>query len=172
MMEKLVGATRSVARLIAYCSSLLIFFAALVTLLDIFMRSFLRLPIHGANDVILMALTLAVIGYFPLMIESGHHMKIDVLGKAFGARFRMVIEGFANMLTLLVLAGFAWQFWLRGERLHGYDERSQMLQLPMAPLWWIAASFMAVAVLAQILILLTGRFDQQPERIAHPKESN
>lgn len=163
MIARIESVTRTASRFIAYISCFLILFAACVTLLEVFLRSVVHRPFYGANDVVLTALTIAVIGFFPLMIESGHHMRIDVVGKRIGGKGRVIIEAFANSVTFLVLVGFAWQFWIRGDRLAGYGERTQMLQIPVAPIWWVAAGIMGVAVFAQLLITLTGRTEHLSE---------
>lgn len=161
-MSGLERALHHLARLSAYLSGLLILSAALVTILDVVMRSVINRPFFGANDIVLYLLTIGVVGFFPLMVDSAHHIKIEVLGSRLGRRGVRLVEGFANLVTLLVLAGFTWQFLLRGNRLASFGDASQILQLPVAPMWWIGAGFMALAVVIQAVMVVTGHSQRVP----------
>lgn len=150
------------ARLVAYVSGALVLGAAVVTLYEVFMRSVLNRPFFGANDLVLYLLTIGVVGFFPLMVDSGHHIKIDSLGKIAGERWNRVIEWFAATVTLAVLAAFAWQFWRQGMRLAAYNDVTQILHIPTAPLWWAASAILGLATAIQALAVLTGHLDRMP----------
>jgi TRAP-type transport system small permease protein len=158
------------ARGVAYVSGGLVLIAAGLTLYEVFMRSVLNRPFFGANDLVLYLLTLGVIGFFPLMVDSGHHIKIDSLGKMAGLRWNRLIEWFAASVTLVVLAAFAWQFWRQGMRLAAYNDATQILHIPTAPLWLAASAIMGLATAIQALAVLTGHLDRIPVHQTLSKE--
>lgn len=162
MIARLERILHNAARLVAYASGVLVLFAAVVTLSEVIMRSVVNRPFFGANDLVLYLLTIAVVGFFPLMVDSGHHIKIDSLGKWLGPRGNRAVEWFASLITLLALAGFAWQFWRQGMRLAAYNDVTQLLHLPLAPMWWIASGIMALATAIQALIVVTGNIHRTP----------
>ncbi|MFC6762472.1 TRAP transporter small permease [Sulfitobacter porphyrae] len=117
MIRLLERGLHHAARLVAYASGGLVLVAAVVTLYEVFMRSVVNRPFFGANDLVLYVLTIGVIGFFPLMVDSGHHIKIDSFGKFLGPRWFRRFEWFGNIVTLFVLAAFVWQFWRQGMRM-------------------------------------------------------
>ncbi len=162
MIGRLERVLHNAARLVAYASGMLVLLAAFVTISEVFLRSVINRPFFGANDLVMYLLTVGVVGFFPLMVDSGHHIKIDTLGKWLGTRGNLLIERFASVVTLLVLSGFVWQFARQGMRHSTYDDVTQMLHLPLAPLWWTAAGIMALATAIQALIVLTGNIHRLP----------
>ena len=160
MIKLLERGLHHAARLVAYVSGGLVLVAAVVTLYEVFMRSVVNRPFFGANDLVLYVLTIGVIGFFPLMVDSGHHIKIDSFGKFLGPRWFRRFEWFGNIVTLFILAAFVWQFWRQGMRMAGYNDVTQILQLPLAPMWFAASAILGLATAIQLLIVLTGNIDR------------
>ena len=75
------------------------------------------------------------------------------MGRRLGTSGFWLVELFAGTAILSFSAPFAWQFALRAMMLAKIGEGSQLLQIPMAPFWWIGARLMAAAALAQCLLI-------------------
>jgi TRAP-type C4-dicarboxylate transport system permease small subunit len=142
------------SRLVAYLAVAMIVLGAVLTAVDVFFRSALRMPIFGTNDIVVLALTLGVTGCFPYALAVRHHMKVEVVGRRLGARAYWTLEVFAGLATTAVLAAFAIEFAARAGRLARMNEASQLLLIPLSPIWWVSAGLMAIAAAAQIVVVL------------------
>jgi TRAP-type transport system small permease protein len=131
----------------------LIVLAAALTLIDVVMRSILQRPLFGTNDVVIILLTVGILATFPYCTATRQHLRVTALGSRLGDSGFWLVELFAGTAILIILAAFAWQFALRAMMLAKMGEGSQLLQIPMAPVWWIGACLMAAAALAQCLLI-------------------
>ena len=77
-----VGLTRIVALLAVG----LILAGSAITVADVVLRSSIRKPIFGANDIVLLILVVAVTACFPHALAMREHMRIAAFGKAVGGR--------------------------------------------------------------------------------------
>lgn len=136
------------SRGVGYLAAGLIFFAACLTVVDVFMRSVLNIPIYGTNDMILLAMTVGVCACFPIATISRRHMVVDVLGRALGRRWFWLLEAISSVPTILVLGAFSVMFAKRAMRLADMNEGTQLLVIPLAPFWWVAAAAFALSALA------------------------
>lgn len=142
------------SRLVAYLAVAMIVLGAVLTAVDVFFRSALRMPIFGTNDIVVLALTLGVIGCFPYALAVRQHMKVEVFGRRLGPRAYWSLELFAGLATAAVFAAFAVEFGERAARLARMNEASQLLLIPLSPIWWVSAALMAVAAAAQIAVVI------------------
>ncbi len=140
--------------LVAYIAVSLILVAAALTVVDVFMRSVVGRPIFGTNDIVILAMTLGVCGCFPYAMSSRRHMFVDVIGSRIGGRGYWILEIFGSLATLAVFCGFAVQFGMRADRLGDMNEGTQLLLIPLAPIWWIAAALLAFAAAVQAVVVL------------------
>ncbi len=150
-LSRLSGAA---SRLAAYLAVLMIAAAAALTALDVFFRSILRSPLFGTNDIVVLALTIGVTGCFAYALAVRRHMSVDVLGRRLGPRAFWLLETAAAAATLAVFAGFAAEFASRAGRLARMNEASQLLAIPLSPVWWSAAALMALAAAVQLVVVV------------------
>ncbi len=136
----------------AACALMLV--AAGLTLMDVVMRSIVRRPLFGTNDVVLLLLMLGVLAAFPYSIATRQHLRIIAAGQRLGPKTFRGLELFAGLCILAVLGGFGWQFALRAAALSATREGTQLLLIPLAPFWWIGAALMMLAAFAQATLLL------------------
>lgn len=142
-------------RAVALLAVGLILAGSALTVADVVLRSSIRKPIYGANDIVLLVLVVAVSACFPHAIAMREHMRLAAFGKAVGGRVgHWLCEIFAGVVILLVFAGFSWQFGRKALVLAATHEHTQLLSLSIAPWWWAATVLLGIAALSQLIVLL------------------
>lgn len=136
----------------------LVTFAAALTVLDVVMRSIVGRPLFGTNDVVIILLTVGILACFPYCTATRQHLRVTALGDRLAASGFWAVEIVAGLAVLVVLGAFAWQFALRAIMLAKTGEASQLLMIPLAPVWWIGSALMASAALAQCLLIVHDIF--------------
>ena len=132
----------------------LVVLAAALTLADVVMRSVVRHPLFGTNDIIIVLLTIGILASFPYCTATTQHLRVTAVGNRLGSSGFWVVELFAGIAILVILGAFVWQFSLRAMMLAKTGESSQLLSIPMAPVWWVGAALMTAAALAQCLLIV------------------
>jgi hypothetical protein len=79
---------------------------------------------------------------------------VTALGPRLGSIGFWLVELFAGLAILTILGAFTWQFALRAMMLAKMGEGSQLLLIPMAPVWWAGAALMGLAAIAQCLVVV------------------
>ena len=142
-------------RVVALLAVGLILAGSILTVADVVLRSSIRKPIYGANDVVLLILVVAVSACFPHAVAMREHMRLAAFGHWVAGRVgHWLAEIFAGLVILLVFAGFAWQFGRKAMVLAATHEHTPLLSLPMAPWWWAATGLLGLAALSALIVVL------------------
>ena len=142
-------------RFVALLAVVAVLAGALLTVADVTLRASARKSIFGTNDVVLLILVVAITACFAHGVATREHMRLAAFGHAVGGRVgHWLCEIFAGLVTMLAFAGFAWQFAKKSAVLGANHEHTQLLGWPVAPWWWVATALMALAALAQLIVIL------------------
>jgi TRAP-type C4-dicarboxylate transport system permease small subunit len=144
---------RAVEWLALFAITLIVLSAGL-TLLDVVMRSIVGRPLFGTNDVVIILLTVGILACFPYCTATRQHLRVTALGARLAPSGFWLVEILAGIAILVILGAFAWQFALRAIMLAKTGEGSQLLMIPLAPVWWIGSALMAIAASAQLLLIV------------------
>ncbi|MGD9921465.1 MAG: TRAP transporter small permease [Pseudorhodoplanes sp.] len=139
---------------LAFLAVTLIAISAALTLLDVVMRSIVGQPLFGTNDVVIILLTVGILACFPYCTATRQHLRVTALGTRLAPFGFWMVEIVAGLAILVVLGAFAWQFALRALMLAKTGEASQLLLIPLAPVWWIGSVLMGLAAFAQCLLIV------------------
>ncbi len=125
---------------------------ATMTLVDGSMRWLLNRPIDGVRDVGALAIAMAVSCSLPMVFIERGNVAIRVAGSLLGPLAGRVLDLFAAMLVLLVLVLMAWQFQVFASKLAQGNETTWVLQIRVAPFWYIVDAILWCAVLVQLIV--------------------
>ncbi len=154
-IDRLQQASVGLTRWVALAAVGLILAGSALTVADVVLRSSIRKPIFGANDIVLLILVVAVTACFPHALAMREHMRIAAFGQAVGGRVgHWLCEIFSGVVVMLVFAGFTWQFARRAVKLTATLEETPLLALKIGPWWWAAAALLGLATLAQLFVVL------------------
>lgn len=132
----------------------ILFVMMVLTFVNVFMRYVFRQPISGAFELMSYMLGLMVFLALILVAARSEHVRIGVLDGFLPVWLRRLRAVIVNLVMAAACAGLGWRFWLYGERLAGWSERTQMYGLPTGLLAKImAASTLICAVLFLALAL-------------------
>lgn len=134
---------------------------ALATMADVLLRWLFNAPLQGLEDLSGLLIVFVLSAFFPAVLIGRGNVAITLLGRLAGPRTERVLEVFAHGVTLVFFALVAWQMARYAASLEG--RITQILGLPVAPVWWLAAGLMLFAAFAQALVFL--------ETVKSPKPS-
>lgn len=155
LIDRAQEANVRLTRAVAMLAVGLVLAGSALTVADVLLRSSIRRPIYGTNDIVLLVLVVAVSACFPHAVAMREHMRLAAFGQAIGGRVgHWLCEIFAGIVILLVFAGFAWQFGRKATVLATTQEHTQLLFWPIAPWWWAATGLLALAALSQLIVVL------------------
>jgi TRAP-type C4-dicarboxylate transport system permease small subunit len=127
---------------------------ALMTTLDIGSRWLFGLPIHGVNDVSAIVMAVVIAACVPANLAARQNITVEFLGNALGPRCKAFLDAFGGLFTLAFVAVMACQFIPYSMEVTRSGQTTWVLQLPVAPGWWIATALLLVSVPVQVLIVV------------------
>jgi TRAP-type C4-dicarboxylate transport system permease small subunit len=128
-------ATSMITRGIALIGLALLLLIASATVLDVLLRWLFNNPIVGLADTYSLFMSMILASCFPLCIYNRGNVTIRFLGNALGPRVRNILDAFGNLITMIVFALMAWQFWLYTDQIVLDGESTWVLSWPVSP-WW------------------------------------
>jgi hypothetical protein len=63
------------------------------------------------------------------------------------------LDALGAVVTLMFIGLLAWRLVLFAQSMSETSETTLILQLPLAPWWWVGAAFAVVAALAQVMVV-------------------
>ena len=120
---------------IALIGLALLLLIALATVLDVLLRWLFNNPIVGLADTYSLFMAMILASCFPLCIYNRGNVTIRFLGNILGPRGKNILDAFGNLITMIIFALMAWQFWLFTDELALDVETTWVLNLPVSP-WW------------------------------------
>jgi TRAP-type C4-dicarboxylate transport system permease small subunit len=132
-----------ITRGIALIGLALLLLIALATVLDVLMRWLFNSPIVQLSDTYSLFMALILASCFPLCIYNRGNVTIRFIGNALGPRVRNIFDAFGNLVTMIVFALMAWQFWLYTDQMALDGETTWVLSWPASP-WWRAVTILII----------------------------
>lgn len=149
----LAKVTDTLAMILACAGALALMAVVALTVTNAVLRSFFSSPILGADEVAKLLSLFAVVSFLPVSFFDEHHLEIDMVMRALGDRvYRMVGIG-AAFLVAFFLAAMTWQLGLYAANARASGDATWFLALKTWP-WWVAACvILAVAFVAQAIVV-------------------
>ena len=157
------------SRWVALCGLTILLLLALFIIGDIVMRWLWDKPYEGVGDISRVLLPIIVTSCFPIGLLEHRHVTIRFLGKTLGQPWEAYLNLFGGILLLLFFSLVAWQFALYTMELQSVGEHTWVIQIPMAPWWWITTCVVASCVPLQALLVFTNFFRDVTDRSAPPE---
>ena len=150
-IERLAGV---VARNFARAGLILLLVFAGATLLDGLGRGLLSRPIDGVRDMGHLVVSIALSACFPFVLMERGNVAITFLTSLVSNRANWLLDALAAILTGVVIAAFARQFFIHALDLMNGNETTPLLRIPKAPFWLLVAFNFALASVAQLIVTI------------------
>ena len=147
-------------------AALLLFAIMTVTVVDVVGRYIFNAPLPGAYELIQIGMALLVFLTLPVLSARDEQVRIDAFQRIFPAGLQPALRLASTIISLVVILGFAWLLWRRGESFVASGETTSNLRLPLAPLAFFVAISWAVA--GAVLVAHAARWRRRGERERSP----
>lgn len=149
MLAALERVTLAASRALSVVGLIALMGLATMTLLDGLLRWAANRPIEGVRDIGGLAIAVAIACCIPVGLMERSNIAIR-LGKGAMARG---LEAVASTAVCTILAVAAWQVWIYAEKLSRAKETTFVLQIPIAPFWYLVDAIFWLAVLVQAIVM-------------------
>lgn len=132
----------------------------LLVFLGAVMRYLFTMPIPDGFDLSRLFLGCAVLWGLASATFHDSHIRMDVLWQLLSPAMRRRIDLFANAVTLVAVAIFAWMLLTKVHTVYLSHEATFDLRLPIWPFYalaWLGVAAALIAALARLYLLATGR---------------
>lgn len=111
-----------------------------------------RLP--GLTDILSLVMAVIIASAFPAGLLRQSNVTIRFLGQALPRSGYRLLEVIGNLVTLVFFSLMTWQFLLFVLDQYGRGATTRTIEVPVAPAWLLATVMLAVALPAQVLVIL------------------
>lgn len=154
-MKTTTRAMNWISRLIAAVGLFALLGLALMVMAEVLSRWLLGTAFQGSHDIMQLALPVIVAATFPAAMIRRQHITITFLGGRLGNTAAHYLDLLGNFVLFAVMAVITWQLSIYSMDVTRLGESSWILNVPLAPTWWVTASLFGVATLCQAVILVT-----------------
>jgi TRAP-type C4-dicarboxylate transport system permease small subunit len=138
---------RAIVRALAGLGVLAYGAAALVTVADILGRQ-VGLPVEGVVDLVQLFIMAGAWLVMPFVFMSGAHVGVDFVVDALPRGLSLVLQGFAALVALVLVALMLWQGWGTFSIRTMFGDTSQQLGIPVAWYWYPLLVGLTISLLA------------------------
>jgi len=138
----------------------LAFMTVLSTVNVLVMRKALNAPIHGAEDLMVLALVTVVAIAIPFGARTGAHIEIELMEPLMNRRFAKWSLAAMKLVGMGLMAILSWQLWLAGGEAARFGQASQQLVISFGPFYRLLAISTAVYTVilaADFVTLVLGK---------------
>lgn len=134
----------------------------LTTTLDIILRSTINKPITGATEIVELWLGASFFFAAPGVFARGANIAVDMIDQWLPSWSR-VLGRLAAVLTIVMLAMFAWHMWKPMQDVISFGDTSADLQIPK--IWYMAPAWIGIvlSLVVAVGVLISGELDPATE---------
>jgi TRAP-type C4-dicarboxylate transport system permease small subunit len=143
------------ARFFAYTAAIFLAAMMLVTVADVVLRSFFRIPVRGQLELVELALAYTVFLALPAVFLRDAHLVVDVADHFVSARVRQALDVFGAVASLVALAVMLWQ--MAPQALYMMRFGDMTFDLQIDKVWYAAPALFGVVCSALAALYLVVR---------------
>ncbi len=125
-----------------------------VVVIDVVGRYLFLSPLKGADDLNSILIGIMVFAGLPLVTAREDHIRVDLLTALMPPPLRRGLHRIFALVGAGVLAVMAVKLWTTGAIFAGFNDRTPMLRLPIAPFAYAMAVLAAISAALQLALAL------------------
>jgi len=133
--------------LLAYVAASGLVVIGLATMLDVALRTFANAPLHGLEDIVVLAIVIAIAGCLPAGMATQTNVRIRALGSVLKGAGGRWLDALGDLATFAFMAVLTWQLVAYTNDLG--QRTTLILELPTRPSWIAACTLTALATAIQ-----------------------
>jgi TRAP-type C4-dicarboxylate transport system permease small subunit len=124
-----------------------------VTFVDVVGRYLLNRPLRGAFELTEVLMAAMIFAALPAITARREHIAVDILDRYFSPAAARVRDVLVELGSAAVVAVLAYIFLRQARQMYADGLYTQALQLPLAPVLFIAMGAMAIAAVQHIVAM-------------------
>lgn len=145
-------AERWLTRPLALLAAILLFTLMLLTCIDVAGRYLFNAPLQGATELTRLLMAGIIFAALPAVCLREAHVTVDLLDTLTPQWLVRARQLVINITCTVILAVISWRVWLLAVRAGQYGDRTEYLQIPVAPVVYFIALMCAMAALVAAVV--------------------
>ena len=133
----------------------------LITVVDVFGRYLLGIPLPGTSEITEIILGILIYIGLPYISKKEEHISVSLLSNYLPNNVKILHKILINFIVTLLLLVIARQLYLHGIDLKSYQEVTTFLEIPKAPIAFAMALLTVLASFNTIMNMFTYMFKER-----------
>ena len=134
-------------------AALLLFAMMSLTLIDVVLRYWFNAPIPGGFEVTELMLASLIFCGLPLVTMEQEHVSVDLFDRFIPVGLHKIRDVSVLIICNICVAVLAWRMWLKARESQAYGDITSVLELPLAPVFFLGAFALALTVMVFAVLL-------------------
>ena len=148
-------------KLLLSCCIISLTTLVLITVVDVFGRYLLGIPLPGTSEITEIILGILIYIGLPYISKKEEHISVSLLSNYLPNNVKILHKILINFIVTLLLLVIARQLYLHGIDLKSYQEVTTFLEIPKAPIAFAMALLTVLASFNTIMNMFTYMFKER-----------
>tara|TARA_B100001175_G_C19489002_1_gene631533 strand:- start:396 stop:899 length:504 start_codon:yes stop_codon:yes gene_type:complete len=148
-------------KLLLSCCIISLTALVLITVVDVFGRYLLGIPLPGTSEITEIILGILIYIGLPYISKKEEHISVSLLSNYLPNNVKILHKILINFIVTLLLLVIARQLYLHGIDLKSYQEVTTFLEIPKAPIAFAMALLTVLASFNTIMNMFTYMFKER-----------
>tara|TARA_A100000164_G_C21912851_1_gene776583 strand:+ start:1258 stop:1761 length:504 start_codon:yes stop_codon:yes gene_type:complete len=148
-------------KLLLSCCIISLTALVLITVVDVFGRYLLGIPLPGTSEITEIILGILIYIGLPYISKKEEHISVSLLSNYLPNKVKILHKILINFIVTLLLLVIARQLYLHGIDLKSYQEVTTFLEIPKAPIAFAMALLTVLASFNTIMNMFSYMFKER-----------
>ena len=145
------------ARLFGYLAAFFLTATMMVTVADVFLRTFFGYPVRGVLELVELGLACTIFLALPAVFLRDEHLVVDVIDHLAKKSVVRLLDLAGAIVSLVVLAVMLWQMVSLARTMHDFGDVTSDLSLPKIWYWVPVLLGLFASALAAVVFIVRWR---------------
>lgn len=147
---------RWLANLFSGIAAVLLFAMMTLTFVDVILRYWFNAPIPGGFEVTELLLASLIFSGLPLVTLEREHVNVDLFDRFVPKSLHKIRDAVVLVVCNICVGVLAWRMWIKANESLSYGDITSVLELPLAPVFFLAAATLALTAVIFLVLLVRG----------------